>query len=278
MIGVIGGGQMGAGIAELVATHNINALIVEVSDTAANASLARITASLERAVARGKVSADDAAAAVRRIRVDTDWSGLAEADCIIEAVPEDPHAKAAVYARLDNVAAADALLATNTSSLPIAQIAAMSARPAQVIGLHFFNPVPVMGVVEVITGIRTSEQSLQRALALAATLERTVIRSADRAGFIVNGLLMPYLFSAIRMLEAGHATADDIDAGMVLGCAHPMGPLRLADFIGLDTCQAIGESLFAEYREPQFAPPALLRRMVESGLLGRKSARGFYSY
>ena len=278
MIGIIGGGQMGAGIAELVATHGIDALVIEVSDDAAQASHARIRASLDRAVIREKTTAAQADAALARIRINTDWAALAEADCIVEAVPENLQAKAAVFARLDEVAPADALLGTNTSSLPIAQIAAMSSRPEQIIGLHFFNPVPVMSVIEVIPGLRTSARSLERALALAATLERTVIRSADRAGFIVNGLLMPYLMSAIRMFEAGHATAEDIDAGMVLGCNHPMGPLRLADFIGLDTCLAITESLFAEYREPQFAAPSLLRRMVESGQLGRKSGHGFYGY
>ena len=230
--------------------------------------------SLARAVERGKTSADAADQALALLKTGTDWQALAEASFIIEAVPEQVDLKTSVFERASAIAP-HAVLASNTSSIPIARLAAAAVDPGRVIGMHFFHPVPVMRLVEVVPAIRTTSTTIDAVEALAARLECATIRSADRAGFIVNTLLMPYLMSAIRMLESGHATADDIDAGMVRGCGHPMGPIALADFIGLDTCLAIAESLYAEYGDPSMLPPPLLRRMVEAGLLGRKSGRGF---
>lgn len=280
MIGIVGGGQMGAGIAEVCATHGIDALVVEQSTEAAAAATGRIERSLARAVKSGKATQEAADAALARITVSTQWEGLAGAEFIIEAVSENPTLKAEVFSRLSSITAGSStILATNTSSIPIAQIAAHTSCPERVIGLHFFNPVPVMPLVEVVPSILTSHETVAATLALAGErLDRVIVRTTDRAGFIVNTLLMPYLMSAVRMLEAGYATAEDIDTSMVTGCAHPMGPLALADFIGLDTCAAIADSLYEEFKEPTFTPPPLLRRMVESGLLGRKSGRGFYTY
>jgi 3-hydroxybutyryl-CoA dehydrogenase len=280
MIGIVGGGQMGAGIAEVCATHGIDALVVEQSTEAAAAATGRIERSLARAVKSGKATQEAADAALARIAVSTQWDGLAGAEFIIEAVSENPALKAEVFSRLSSITAGSGtILATNTSSIPIAQIAAHTSCPERVIGLHFFNPVPVMPLVEVVPSILTSPETVAATLALAGErLDRVIVRTTDRAGFIVNTLLMPYLMSAIRMLEAGYATAEDIDTSMVTGCAHPMGPLALADFIGLDTCAAIADSMYGEFKEPTFTPPPLLRRMVESGLLGRKSGRGFYTY
>lgn len=280
MIGIVGGGQMGAGIAEVCATHGIDALVVEQSAEAAAAATGRIERSLARAVKSGKATREAADAALARITVSTQWDGLAGAEFIIEAVSENPTLKAEVFSRLSSITAGSGtILATNTSSIPIAQIAAHTSCPERVIGLHFFNPVPVMPLVEVVPSILTSPETVAATLALAGErLDRVIVRTTDRAGFIVNTLLMPYLMSAIRMLEAGYATAEDIDTSMVTGCAHPMGPLALADFIGLDTCAAIADSMYEEFKEPTFTPPPLLRRMVESGLLGRKSGRGFYTY
>ncbi len=279
MIGIVGGGQMGAGIAEVCASHGYDTCVVEQSPAAAQAAITRIEGSLARGVERGKLTRSAAEIVRSRIHVSTDWAELAGAEFILEAVSESAEVKGEVFRRLDRlVAGSTTILATNTSSIPIAQIAAHTSCPDRVIGLHFFNPVPVMALVEVVPSILTSNQTLDAALAFATRLDRVIVRSVDRAGFIVNGLLMPYLMSAIRMLEAGYSTAGDIDTSMVRGCAHPMGPLALADFIGLDTCAAIADQLYQEFKEPLFAPPPLLLRMVESGLLGRKSGRGFHTY
>ncbi len=280
MIGIVGGGQMGAGIAEVCATHGFNVVVVEQSDAAAAQAVQRIERSLSRAVERGKATAEAAAAARTRIVIGSGWEALAEAEFIIEAVPEQPELKVAVFRRLSELTAqSQAILATNTSSLPIAHLAAQTDCPDRVIGLHFFNPVPVMRLVEIVPSVRTSAVTLEATERLARErLDRIVVHATDRAGFIVNTLLMPYLLSAVRMLEAGHASAEDIDTAMIEGCGHPMGPLALADFIGLDTCAAIADSLFEEFKEPLYAPPPLLRRMVESGWLGRKSGRGFFTH
>ena len=280
MIGIVGGGQMGAGIAEVCATHGFDVVIIEQSPEASQAAHRRITRSIDRAVERGKRSREDADLAIGRIAVDTDLERLAAAEFVIEAVSEQPELKAAIFRRLSEVTAASGtILATNTSSLPIARIASHTDCPERVIGLHFFNPVPVMPLVEIVPSVLTSPATIDATERFARdSLDRIVVRTVDRAGFIVNTLLMPYLLSAMRMFEAGFATAEDIDTAMVQGCAHPMGPLALADFIGLDTCAAIADAMHEEFKEPLYAAPPVLRRMVESGLVGRKGGRGFFTY
>lgn len=210
----------------------------------------------------------------------TDLSRMADRDLVVEAVAEDERAKLEVFARLDRtVERRDAVLATNTSSIPVIRLAAATSRPQQVVGLHFFNPVPVLPLVELVPSLLTGEETVRRARDFASeVLGKRVVRAQDRAGFIVNALLVPYLLAAVRMAESGAASAEDIDQGMTLGCAHPLGPLALADLIGLDTVQAIARSMYAEYREPLYAPPPLLARMVDAGLLGSKTGRGFHTY
>jgi 3-hydroxybutyryl-CoA dehydrogenase len=279
-IGVVGCGLMGSGIAEVVARAGLDVVVVEDGEAAAKAGRARIEGSLATAVDRGKLDGADRDAALDRIRVGADIEQLADRQLVVEAVLEDEAAKVAVFDRLDSIVEApDAVLASNTSSIPIMKLAMATRRPESVIGLHFFNPVPVLKLVELVPSLLTADATLVTTEAFAAeVLGKRVIRSQDRAGFVVNALLIPYLLSAIRMLESGFATADDIDAGMVEGCAHPMGPLHLTDLIGLDTTIAVAESLYAEFKEPLFAPPPLLSRMVDAGLLGRKTGRGFYEY
>jgi 3-hydroxybutyryl-CoA dehydrogenase len=279
-IGIVGCGLMGAGIAEVCARAGLDVIVREIDEAAATAGQGRIAASLERAVRSGKLPASDREAALSRVRLTTDLADLAGRDLVIEAATENPQVKAALFAELDQtIERADAILATNTSSIPIVQVARATTRPQQVIGLHFFNPAPVQKLVELIPSVLTGADTVTRAAEFATdALGKTVISAPDRSGFVVNALLVPYLLSAVRMVEAGHATAEDIDTGMTLGCAHPMGPLRLADLIGLDTLEAIAESMYAEYAEPLYAPPPLLRRMTSAGLLGRKAGRGFYDY
>lgn len=279
-VGVVGCGLMGSGIAEVCARAGREVRVVETGPAAADAGLRRITGSLERATAAGKLSARDRDSALARITVTTDLATLADRDLVIEAVAEDEAAKLAVFTRLDEVVRRpDAILATNTSSLPVIRLAAATTRPERVIGLHFFNPVPVLPLVELVTSLLTGDDTTRRAHAFAAgVLGKEVVHAADRAGFIVNALLVPYVLDAVRMVESGAASADDVDRGMRLGCAHPLGPLALADLIGLDTTRAIAESLYEEFREPRYAPPPLLARMVDAGLLGRKSGRGFHDY
>jgi 3-hydroxybutyryl-CoA dehydrogenase len=279
-VGVLGAGLMGAGIAEVCARAGSDVVVVEVNDAAAAAGLARITRSLDRAVSAGKLDGDRRDIALSRIRIGCDFQAFADRQLVIEAVPEVPELKLDAFRRIDAVVTGtDAILASNTSSIPVSRIAAATARPAQVLGMHFFNPVPVLNLVELVPSLRTSADTLDRTQDFASTmLGKRVITAPDRAGFVVNALLVPYLLSAIRLLEAGFATAEDIDTGMMEGCAHPMGPLRLTDLVGLDTTLHVAESLYAEFKEPHLAPPPLLMRMVESGLLGRKSGRGFYDY
>jgi 3-hydroxybutyryl-CoA dehydrogenase len=279
-VGVVGCGLMGSGIAEVCARAGVDVIAREVDDQAAASGRARIFASLDRAVKAGKLTAGDRDDALTRLTVTTRLDDLAGCDLVIEAATENPDIKAALFAELDRVVTRpDAILATNTSSIPVVQVAQATTRPAQVVGLHFFNPVPVQRLVEVIPSVLTSDQTAERAKALATdVLGKTAITAPDRSGFVVNALLVPYLLSAIRMLEAGHATAEDIDTGMTLGCAHPMGPLKLADLIGLDTLTAVAESMYEEYAEPLYAAPPLLRRMTAAGRLGRKTGRGFYDY
>jgi 3-hydroxybutyryl-CoA dehydrogenase len=279
-IGVVGGGLMGSGIAEVCARASLDVVVAEVDAAAAEAAQDRVVKSLDRGLRSGKLSDEDRDSAVQRIRYTTDVAELADRQLVIEAVVEDEDTKAAVFRSLDAVVTdPKAILASNTSSIPIMKLGIATSRPEQVIGIHFFNPVPVLRLVELVTSLLTSPDTVAAADGFATgVLGKKVIRSQDRAGFVVNALLIPYILSAIRMMESGFATADDIDAGMVEGCNHPMGPLHLADLIGLDTTQAVALSLYEEFKEPLYAPPPMLARMVEAGLLGRKSGRGFFDY
>lgn len=279
-VGVVGAGLMGSGIAEVSARAGMDVIIAEQDSTAMDAGRQRIERSLERAVQRGKLGEQDRDATLARIRYTTDFGEFTDRQFVVEAIVEDEQAKVDVFTQLDKaVETEDAIFASNTSSIPIMKLGMATSRPAQVIGVHFFNPVPVLKLVELIPSLLTSEETAQRASAFASeTLGKVVVRSQDRAGFVVNALLVPYLLSAIRMFESGFAEADDIDNGMVQGCSHPMGPLALTDLIGLDTTKAVAESMYAEFKEPLYSPPPLLSRMVDAGLLGKKSGRGFYQY
>lgn len=279
-VGVVGGGQMGAGIAEVCARAGLDTVVCEADATAARAARDRVTGSLERAVERGKSDRAGAEAALARLVFTGSLDDLADRQLVIEAVTEHVEVKTEVFGALDKIVEdPEAILATNTSSLPVMRLGRATRRADRVVGLHFFNPVPVLPLVEIVTSLHTSSATAAAVEEFATrTLGRTAVRSRDRAGFVVNALLIPYLLSAVRMAESGFASATDIDAGMELGCAHPMGPLRLADLIGLDTVASIAESLYAEFKEPLYAPPPLLMRMVEAGLLGRKAGRGFHRY
>ncbi|MFI8277743.1 3-hydroxybutyryl-CoA dehydrogenase [Streptomyces sp. NPDC085929] len=279
-VGIVGGGQMGAGIAEVCARAGLDTLVAESDATAARAARERIAVSLERAVQRGKldrISAEDAQA---RLAFTGDLDDLADRQLVIEAVTENAEVKTGIFTALDKIVEdPGAILASNTSAIPIMRLGMATGRADRLLGLHFFNPVPVLPLVEIVTSLHTTTDTVETVESFVRdALGKTAIRSQDRSGFVVNALLVPYLLSAIRMAESGYASAADIDAGMVLGCAHPMGPLKLADLIGLDTVAAIAESLYAEFKEPLHAPPPLLRRMVQAGLLGRKSGRGFHTY
>ncbi len=279
-IGVVGCGLMGSGIAEVTAGAGAQVIVIESDDDTLEAGRQRIDKSLARAVASLKLTDDDAARIQSNLTFSTNISDLADRELVIEAVAENETLKLDVFRRIDEaVADPNAILATNTSSIPIITVAMATKRPQQVVGMHFFNPVPVLRLVEVISSLRTSPETTERTIDYARdVLGKKVITSPDRAGFVVNALLIPYLLSAIRMVEAGYASAEDIDTGMVEGCAHPMGPLALTDLIGLDTTLAVAESLYEEFKEPHLAPPPLLSRMTAAGLLGRKSGEGFFSY
>jgi 3-hydroxybutyryl-CoA dehydrogenase len=279
-VGVVGCGLMGSGIAEVSARAQLDVVVVENSDETVRAGRRRVETSLGRAVRAGKLSHEQEDAALGRLRFTTDYDELTDRQLVIEAVVESAAEKESVFAALDDVVDdPTAILASNTSSIPIMKLAMATRRPTSVLGIHFFNPVPVLRLVEVVSSLLTSDDTEARACAFVTEqLGKHVVRSKDRAGFIVNALLVPYLLSAIRMMESGFATAEDIDRGMVEGCAHPMGPLALSDLIGLDTVMAVAESLYEEFKEPLYAPPPLLHRMVEAGLLGRKTGRGFYRY
>ncbi|MEW6475865.1 MAG: 3-hydroxybutyryl-CoA dehydrogenase [Actinomycetota bacterium] len=279
-VGVVGCGLMGSGIAEVCARAGLDVIVREVNEGALAAGRKRIEGSLEKAVRSGKLPEADRDAALGRLRYTTDFGEFADRQLVVEAVIENEPEKLEVFRSIDKaVEAEDAILATNTSSIPVMKLAMATDRPASVLGLHFFNPVPVMHLVELIPSLLTAPETAARAESFAdGVLGKRVIRSKDRAGFIVNALLIPYLLSAIRMLESGFATAEDIDSGVVEGLRHPMGPLALTDLIGLDTTIAVSQSLYEEFKEPLYAPPPLLSRMVEAGLLGRKVGRGFYDY
>lgn len=279
-IGVIGSGLMGSGIAEICARAGADVIVIERDADSLAQGHARIERSLERAVASGKLPEDEANLARGNLSFAEDFATLSDRELVIEAVAEDENLKVEVFRKLDAfVEDPTAILATNTSSIPIIKLAMATKRPEQVIGMHFFNPVPVLRLVEVISSLLTSADTTDRVNAYATeSLDKLVISAKDRAGFVVNALLIPYLLSAIRMLESGFASAEDIDTGMVVGCAHPLGPLALTDLIGLDTTLAVAESLYEEFKEPHLAPPPLLARMTQAGLLGRKSGQGFFAY
>ena len=276
-VGVVGGGLMGSGIAEVCARAGIDVAVVEVDSARADATHRAVERSLARAARAGKLD-ESARAVLGRIAYGTSIEELAGADAAIEAIIESESSKQGVFRELDRVLPDARFLATNTSSVPIMKLAAETSRPDRVLGLHFFNPVPVMNLIEVVRSIMTSDAALAEAKEFAKELGKEVIDSQDRAGFVVNFLLVPYILSAIRMYESGFASKEDIDRGMVLGCAHPMGPLALADLIGLDTLQFVAESMHDEFRDASCVPPPLLNRMVEAGLLGRKAGRGFYDH
>jgi 3-hydroxybutyryl-CoA dehydrogenase len=280
-IGVVGGGTMGAGIAEVCARAGLDVVVVEADAVSASAASERIRSSLERAVKQGKVDAEDAEAALARTSCVVEFDALADRSLVVEAVLEEHDAKVGVFERLAQVVDdSSAILASNTSSIPIVELAAAARyRGPHVLGLHFFNPVPVLSLVEIIPSLLTEPSVTERAQAFVSeTLGKDPIIAPDRAGFTVNTLLIPYLLSAIRMFEQGLASAEDIDEGMVKGCAHPMGPLALADLIGLDTVKGVADSLYREHKEQLFAPPPLLQRLVAADLLGRKTKRGLYEY
>jgi 3-hydroxybutyryl-CoA dehydrogenase len=279
-MGVVGCGLMGSGIAEVCARAGLDVVVHEIDHAAAEAGRGRLVKSLDRGLNAGKLSEAARDAALSRLSFTTDLADFADRELIVEAVVEDEPTKVAIFRELDRHVVADgAILASNTSSIPIMKLGTATRRPEQVIGIHFFNPVPVLRLVELVASLMTSAETVERSRAFATELlDKRVIQSKDRAGFVVNALLIPYLLSAIRMMESGFASPEDIDTGMVEGCSHPMGPLRLTDLIGLDTTLAVAESLYEEFKEPLYAPPPLLSRMVDAGLLGRKTGRGFYEY
>ncbi len=279
-VGIVGGGQMGGGIAEVCAKAGIDVIVVEMTDELAAKSKAGIEKSLAKAVDRGKLDEPGRDAALAHMTFTTDLASFADRDLVIEAVVENLDIKRDLFSKIDEIVESkDAILASNTSSIPITQIATATSRPGSVIGMHFFNPATVMPLVEVISTVVSDEATADRAASFAQdTLGKTVVRAKDRAGFIVNKLLCPYIFEAVRMYEEGFATREDIDAAMVNGAGYPMGPLTLSDLIGNDTMLAVADALMEEYQDPRYAAPPLLKRMVEAGLLGRKSGEGFYNY
>lgn len=277
-VGIVGAGQMGSGIAEVVAVAGVRAVVHEPEPGPLHAGEERIAASLAKAVDRGKLDPQDASQAAERIVYTTRLDDLAECQLVVEAVTEDRAIKCEVLRTLDARLPRDVILASNTSSIPITTLAQATSRPDRVLGLHFFSPAPVMNLVEIVPGYATSATVIAAAEGLARQLDKHAIRSKDRAGFIVNLLLIPYLVGAIHLYDAGHATREDIDDAMTLGCGHPMGPLALCDFIGLDVIDGICACLYEEYGRDEFAPPPLLRRMVAAGALGRKAGSGFYEY
>ncbi|WP_026077215.1 3-hydroxybutyryl-CoA dehydrogenase [Brevibacterium senegalense] len=278
--GVVGSGLMGSGIAEVLARAGIDVVVRDISDDAIAAGRARIEKSLGRGVERGKLSAEERDAAVARLHYTVDLADFADRQLVIEAASENEEIKKSIFAELDTVVTdPQAILASNTSSMPIIRFARSTGRPERVLGIHFFNPAPVQPLVELVVSELTDPQVVETIDTFATdVLGKVTIRAQDRPGFVVNALLIPFLFSAIRMVESGQATKEDVDTGMVNGCAHPMGPIALADRVGLDTCLFVGQSIYEETGDPAAKPPVLLSRMVDAGLLGTKSGRGFYDY
>ena len=277
-VGVLGGGLMGSGIAQVAAQAGFTTVVREVSEALAQRARGSIEKSLAKGVARGKVTAEGSAGALERLAVTTRLDELAGCDLVIEAVVEDLDVKNALWKELDGLCPPHTIFASNTSSLTIAAMAAATARADRMVGLHFFNPVPLMPLVEVVKTVTTSAGTFERAFAFARAIGKEPIAAKDNSGFVVNLLLVPYLLDAITQLERGVASVEDIDRGMTLGTGHPMGPFTLLDFVGLDTIHKIAEIMFDEYRERRYAPPPLLRRMILAGMYGRKSGKGFYDY
>jgi 3-hydroxybutyryl-CoA dehydrogenase len=278
VIGVVGAGFMGSGIAESAARAGVVVHLYEPEQAALERSRGRIQTSVARGVAGGKLTDEEAGALLARIVPTTRLDDLAPAQLVVEAVVEDPRLKGEVFADLDRRLPDARVLASNTSSIPIAQIASWTQRPDRVLGLHFFSPVPIMALVEVVVALDTAPAAIEVADGFARQIGKRPIRTKDRSGFIVNMLLVPYLMAAVRMLEEGFATREDIDEGMKLGAGHPMGPLQLCDFIGLDVLSAVCDSLYDEFKRPEYAPPPLMKRMILAGKHGRKSGEGFYRY
>ena len=277
-VGIVGAGFMGSGIAEAVARGGFGVVVHEPDSGPLDRSHTAVSRSLDRAVRGGKLDADDARQALARIDWSDDIRSLAGCDLVIEAVIEDPEIKGPVFRMLDRMLDPRSIIASNTSSIPIAQLASWTLHHERIVGLHFFSPVPVMTLVEVVVGLDTAPDVIARAEGFAAAIGKTSIRTKDRAGFVVNVLLVPYLMSAVRLYDEGFASREDIDRGMTLGAGHPMGPLALCDFIGLDDLHSVCESLYDEFKRPEYAPPPLLKRMVLCGHHGRKTGRGFYEY
>jgi 3-hydroxybutyryl-CoA dehydrogenase len=277
-VGIVGGGTMGSGIAEVCARHGIEVRLSEASAELAEAARRRVERSMARALERGRLTEEEREAARGRIAYGTDLEAFADCDLVVEAVPEQLDLKREIFRRVDVIAPDHAILATNTSALPIIDIARATGRPEQVLGTHFFNPPPVMRLIELVRTIATGDSAFETARAFGERLDKRVIVAQDRGGFIVNLLLIPYLTSAVRLYESGFASREDIDQGMRLGCNHPMGPLELLDHIGLDTALMVCDALYQEYAVRDYAAPPLLKRMVAAGFLGRKSGRGFYDY
>lgn len=279
-VGIVGAGQMGAGIAEVCARAHVDVLVYDQTRELTTAGRQRILRSLDRGVSSGKITERERENAACRLSFTCDLSDFADRELVVEAVPEDEMTKSGIFAELDAaVTDPGAVLASNTSSIPITALGSATSAPDRVVGLHFFNPVPVLPLVELVVTDSTSEAVAGRAERFAGdVLGKQVVRSADRPGFVVNALLVPYLLSAIRMVESGFASKEDVDKATMLGLAHPMGPLALTDLIGLDTVKAIADSMYSEFEEPLFAAPALLLRMVEAGQVGKKAGIGFYRY
>ena len=277
-VGVLGGGLMGSGIAESVARAGIPVTVRDIDEAAIDSARVRIETSVGHAVSRGKVEQDEGEEILERIDFTGELEQMAGTDLVIEAVPENAELKAGILAQVAGIVAEDTLIASNTSSIPIAQLAARIPSPDRVLGLHFFSPVPVMKLVEVVSSLDTSEETVAAANEFAERIGKRAIVTKDRSGFIVNMLLVPYLMAAMRMYEEGFASAEDIDEGMRLGCGHPMGPLALSDMIGLDVLYSVCDSIYEEFKRTEYAPPPLLKRMVASGRNGRKAGRGFYEY
>ena len=277
-VGVVGVGQMGSGIVEVFARAGCEVVAREINDELLERGKAYLQRSFARGVERGKIAQADADAALERISFTLYLADFAHCDLVIEAATENMVLKKTLFTELDVICKPEAILASNTSSLSITEIASATQRPDRVVGLHFFNPVPVMPLIEIVRGLLTSEETLDSARALGEVLKKEIVIAKDNPGFIVNLLLVPYLFDAIRALENGVATKEDVDTAIKLGLNHPMGPFTLLDFVGLDTCLFIGDAMYQEFKDARYAAPPLLRRMVTAGLLGRKSGRGFYTY
>jgi len=277
-VGVVGCGQMGSGITQVCAQAGYQVIVSEISSELLNKGLASISSRLTRDVEKGRLSEQDKNSAINRIKGTTDTKDFADRDLVIEAAIENMDLKKKIFAELDKICPKHAILATNTSCLSIIDMAMVTSRPDRVLGLHFMNPVPVMKLLEIVKTIATSDEILEAGQTFGKSLGKTIVIAKDTPGFIVNCLLIPYLLNAIRMLDAGVATKEDIDAGITLGLNHPMGPLTLADLVGIDTLLFIADAMYAEFKDPQYAAPTLMRKMVTAGWLGRKTQKGFYEY